>query len=81
MLDRLMRNEKPSGEPRIALPPIGVLARELTDFYAADDPLVAEVQAAKASRGHPWNGYPVARAQAKVIAWRSASWSKALAIR
>jgi LacI family transcriptional regulator len=52
MLERLMRGEKPNSEPRIAMPPIGVVARESTDFYAADDPLVAEAQAYIAQQCH-----------------------------
>ncbi len=44
MLDRLMRGEKPQGKLQIAMPPVGVVARESTDFFATDDPLVAEAQ-------------------------------------
>jgi len=44
MLDRLMRGEKLPGKLQIAMPPVGVVARESTDFYAADDPLVFEAQ-------------------------------------
>jgi LacI family transcriptional regulator len=52
MLDRLMRGETMTGVPRIAVPPVGVVARESTNFYAADDPLVAEAQALIAQQCH-----------------------------
>lgn len=44
MLDRLMRGEQPLGKLQNAMPPVGVVARESTDFFATDDSLVAEAQ-------------------------------------
>lgn len=52
ILDRLMRGAKGREAPRIAMAPFGLVARESTDFYAADDPLVAEAQAYIAQQCH-----------------------------
>jgi len=41
LLDRLMSGAKPPSAP-ILIPPIGVIARQTTDFYVSDDPLVAD---------------------------------------
>ncbi|MCG8509600.1 MAG: substrate-binding domain-containing protein, partial [Rhodospirillales bacterium] len=42
MLDRMMGGDDPPSEP-ILVPPIGVVARESTDYFAIGDPLVSEV--------------------------------------
>ncbi len=51
LLDRLMDGEEPPAEP-ILLPPVGLVVRESTDFFAVDDPLVAEALAFIAAKSH-----------------------------
>ena len=68
LLDRLMdqrdQGAYPAATPEhILLPPIGLLVRESTDFYAIDDPLIAKALAFIADNSHrPINAADVARA-------------------
>jgi len=62
LLDRLMDGEPPPAKP-ILVPPAGLVVRESTDFYAADDPLIAAALGFIAANSHlPIGQDDVARA-------------------
>lgn len=68
MLDQLMDQRDngayPAAPPKqVLLPPIGLMVRESTDFYAIDDPLIAAALAFIADNSHrPINAKDVAKA-------------------
>jgi LacI family transcriptional regulator len=51
LLDRLMDGEAPPAEP-IRVPPVGLVVRESTDFYAVDDELMAAALRFIATNSH-----------------------------
>ena len=51
LLDRLMDGEAPPAEP-IRVPPVGLMVRESTDFYAIDDKLMAAALSFIAANSH-----------------------------
>ena len=51
LLDGMMNGERPPKQP-ILLPPVGIVARESTDFFAVDDELVAAALRFIAANSH-----------------------------